>query len=1335
MNQLCGMKRIKREFSVSRTPQQNGVAERKNKTLIEAARTMLADLLLPTTFWAEAVNTACYVQNRVLVTKPHNKTPYELLHGRSPSISFMRHFECLMTILNTLDPLGKFDGKADEGFLVGYYVIDAVIDDTGKKTNEKPANEGERNGQEMEGGASNKEGDQNVQDFRAELDNLLVQPKEGHAASTNRDTADLLNTGIFSGAYDDEDEGAEADLNNLETTMNVSLIPTTRIHKDHPKDQIIGDINSATKTRRMAKISKEHALKVIQALDDPSWIEAMQEELLQFKLQKVWTLVDLPNGKRAIGTKWVFRNKKDERGIVVRNKERLVAQGYTQEEGIDYEEVFTLVARIEAIRLFLAYASFMGFIVYQIDVKSAFLYGTIEEEVYVCQPPGFKDPQFHDKVYKVEKALYGLHQAPRALQVYVDDIIFGSTKKSLCVDQDKYVANILKKFDFATVKTTSTLIETNKALLKDEEAEDVDVHLYRSMIRSLMYLTASRPDIMFAVCACARDLPFDLEAFSDSDYAGASLDRKSTTGDSYEKRLIQVIKIHTDHNVADLLTKAFDVSSISNEFGVKTGGCKVNAARQDLVLLGEKKSEGNADFDEIVDFLTASSVHYALTISPTIYASYIEQFWNTAHSQTVNDVKQIHATVDGKTVVISESSVRSDLHFNDEDGITCLTNDAIFENLALMGYESDSNKLTFQKALFSPQWKYLIHTILQCLSSKSTSWNEFSTNIASAVICLANGQKFNFSKLIFDEKGKYFSRRVTPLFASMLEPPVVEGEGLGQPSKPQPTPSTAQSRIKEQIPVTESSSPQNTQSPRQALQEDTQFPQTSVPIPNVADKAVFKEWDDRVVRATTTAASLDATQASGDRPMCQEVIGGVITQTRSEMASKHSYDSPLPGGNTSGSNEERIEQDDLIDFVPPTPHDSPLSGGHTPGSDNAEKEGQKIGKKLRARTPGMKLFKIGTSKRKSLDEEYVSKQGRKSDKTKPMFDDSDFAELDVDNAMDNVEGDAKTQGRNTAKQITTAGDIFKDEMMTIADTLVAIRSTRPRTTLVIIHDVEEEPRRSTPAPTAQPSSKDKGKALMVETKKLSKNLGKDQIQMDEELAIRLHKEEKAKLERMQRERAAQKEASNAALNVEFDNVQARIEADALLVARLQEKEREQFFIDEQAIFLVEIIAKRKRSYMKRSRRIKDFITMDSKEGGKKAASSEEQSAKKEKELSEEKLQKLLVVVPVEEVYDEAVQVKYPIIDWEVYSEDTRRYWKIIRVGNHREAYQIFADILKEFDRDDLVKLWDLVKKRFSITEPTYDKEKELWVELKRLFKPDNDDIIWNLQRYMHDPLV
>ncbi|GKC16438.1 putative ribonuclease H-like domain-containing protein, partial [Tanacetum coccineum] len=329
------------------------------------------------------------------------------------------------------------------------------------------------------------------------------------------DTADLHDTGIFSGTYNDEVEGAVADFNNLELTTVVSPIPTTKIYKDHPKEKIIGDPFSAPQTRRMTKTSQEHVMvkpkKVIQDLTHPSWIEAMQDELLQFRLQKVWRFVDLPKGKHAIETKWVYRNKKDKRGIVIRNKARLVAQGYTQEEGIDYDEVFTPVARIEAIRLFLAYASFMGFIVYQMDVKSAFLYGTIEEEVYVCQPPSFEDPQFPDKVYKVEKALYGLHQAPRAwyetLSTYllengfrrgiIDKTLFIKKKKGdillvqrddgIFISQDKYVADILKKFDFSSVKTASTPIETNKALLKDEEAEDVDVYLYRIMIGSLMY--------------------------------------------------------------------------------------------------------------------------------------------------------------------------------------------------------------------------------------------------------------------------------------------------------------------------------------------------------------------------------------------------------------------------------------------------------------------------------------------------------------------------------------------------------------------------------------------------------------------------------------------------------------------------------------------------------------------------------------------------------------------------------------------------------------------------------------------------------------------------------
>ncbi|GKA84861.1 putative ribonuclease H-like domain-containing protein [Tanacetum coccineum] len=213
-------------------------------------------------------------------------------------------------------------------------------------------------------------------------------------------------------------------------------------------------------------LSQEEPKKLIQALKNPSWIEPMQGELLQFKLKKVWTLVDVPNGKRAIGTKWVYRNKKDERCIMIKNKARLVAQG-----------------------LFLAYASFKDFMVYQIDVNSAFLYGKIEEEVYVCQPPGFEDPDFPNRVYKVEKALYGLHQAPRAwytlstyllenrfqrgqidktlfikrdqgdiliVQVYVDDIIFGSTKKKLCIEFEKMMH---KKFQMSFIGELTFFLE------------------------------------------------------------------------------------------------------------------------------------------------------------------------------------------------------------------------------------------------------------------------------------------------------------------------------------------------------------------------------------------------------------------------------------------------------------------------------------------------------------------------------------------------------------------------------------------------------------------------------------------------------------------------------------------------------------------------------------------------------------------------------------------------------------------------------------------------------------------------------------------------------------
>nr|GEX83757.1 putative ribonuclease H-like domain-containing protein [Tanacetum cinerariifolium] len=378
-----------------------------------------------------------------------------------------------------------------------------------------------------------------------------IVPTVGQNSPNSTNTFSAAELEDITYSDDEDDVGAEADFNNLGNYIT-----------NEPK-------------------------RVHQPLKDPSWIEAIKEDLLQFKIQKVWVLFDLPHGKRAIGTKWVYRNKKDERGIVIRNKARHVVQGHTQEEGIDYEEVFDPVARIETIRLFLAYASFMGFMVYQMDIKSAFLYETIKEEVYVCQPLRFEDPDHPDKVYKVVKALYGLHQDPRACQY-------------------KYVAEILRKFGLTEGKSASTPIITEKPLPKDPDGEDVDVHTYRSMIGSLMYLTLSRPDIIFA--------------------------------------LYQVC---------------------------------LNGEPEYLRIL-----------------------HQAV----------LDYCCNQA------DVTRLQALVDKKKVVVTETTIREVLRLDDAEGINCLPNEEIFTKLARMGYEKPSTKLTFYKAFFPSQWKFLIHTILQSMN-------------------------------------------------------------------------------------------------------------------------------------------------------------------------------------------------------------------------------------------------------------------------------------------------------------------------------------------------------------------------------------------------------------------------------------------------------------------------------------------------------------------------------------------------------------------------------------------------------------------------------------------
>ncbi|GJV21001.1 putative ribonuclease H-like domain-containing protein [Tanacetum coccineum] len=462
--------------------------------------------------------------------------------------------------------------------------------------------------------------------------------------------------------YDDYEE--EADFTNLESSIHVSPTPTTGIHKNHPLKQVIRSLNTPVQTRSKIKpineqgfisvvyegkthedlntclftcfLSQIEPTRVAKALSDLAWVDAMQEELLQ--------------------------NKKDERGIVIKNK-----------------------ARIEAIRLFLAYASFMGFMVYQMDIKSAFLYGRIEDEVYVCQPLGFEDPDHPDKVY-------------------VDDIIFGSTKKDLCIEfkklmkdkfqmssmgeltfflvlqvkqkedgifisQDKYVAEVLRKFNFSNVKSTSTLVDTEKTLVKVADGDDVDVHLYRSMIGSLMYLTASRPDIIYLKGQSKLglwypiDTLFELVAYTDSDYAGASLDRKSTTGgcqflgsiliNGSARSKLWLLLLQLKLNMWLLLV------AVDKYSGFKIKCWIMEFCNKHNMVAYLKKPIGSKGFQEMVDFLNGSHIRYALTKNPTIYVSLIKKFWQTATVRTVdNGEQEITAIVDGKEFTLTEAFVR-----------------------------------------------------------------------------------------------------------------------------------------------------------------------------------------------------------------------------------------------------------------------------------------------------------------------------------------------------------------------------------------------------------------------------------------------------------------------------------------------------------------------------------------------------------------------------------------------------------------------------------------------------------------------------------------------------
>nr|GEV19273.1 retrovirus-related Pol polyprotein from transposon TNT 1-94 [Tanacetum cinerariifolium] len=608
---------IKREFSVPRTPQQNGIAERKNITLIEAARTMLADLLLPIPFWTEAVNTACYVKNRVLVTKPHNKTFYELLHGRSPSISFMRPFGCPVTILNTLEPLGKFERKLDEGFLVGYSVSSKA--------------------------------------FRVFNSRTRIVQETLH-------------------------------VNFLENKPNVAGSGPTWLF----------DIDSLTRTMNYQPVNAGNQTNPSAGFQDKFDAEKAEEEVdQQYVLFPVWSSgsTNPQNNNREAafdGKEHDFDANKPESEVNVSpsssaqsrkqdDKTKKEAKGKIHSVGqnsLNSTNTFSAAGPSNA-----AASPTYG--------KSSFIDASqlpddpdmpeLEDITYSDDKDvvGFEDPDHPDKVYKVVKALYGLHQAPRAWVKQKKDGIFMS--------QDKYVAEILRKFGLTEGKSASTLIDIEKPLLKDPDLKKIFRYLKGKPHLGLWY---------------PKDSSFDLVAYSDSDYASASLNRKSTTG-----------------------------------------GCQFLGCR--LISWQSKKQT----------VVTTSSME----------AEYVAA---ASCCTQVNDVTRLQALVDKKKVVVTEATIREVLCLDDVEGVDCLPNEEIFTELARMGYEKPSTKLTFYKAFFSSQWKFLIHTILQSMSVKRTSWNEFSSSMASAMV-FANMRRV----------GKGFFGVETPLFERMMVGQEIEEEG------------------------------------------------------------------------------------------------------------------------------------------------------------------------------------------------------------------------------------------------------------------------------------------------------------------------------------------------------------------------------------------------------------------------------------------------------------------------------------------------------------------------------------------------------------------------------
>ncbi|GJT93651.1 putative ribonuclease H-like domain-containing protein [Tanacetum coccineum] len=670
MLEFCGNKGIKQEYSNARTPQQNGIllvvawqvdgksAEGFFSWLLIIAKPIGCIILVTKRV---GVISACvnFLEDKPNVkgvgyrwmfdidylTDSMNYIPVSLENQTNPHAGTS---EVTNSASTSQTPSSNASQEKDED--VELIFVPSVVKNTEEKVESRTSSTNSKKEEKKDSSTDTLEDNPKILALRRELEEIALKHL-GTVSENNSTSTPSVNTGnesVNTGRFDPDDspmpeleifhmsetgvfdeasydeEGVITDFNSLPTEIEVRPTPTLRIHNIHPKSQILGDPKSAVQTRSKVQqksgshvlfsyiqkqqrnnhkdqqhclfacfLSQKEPKKISEALQDDSWVQAMQEELLQFKLQQVWVLVDLPHGMKVIGTKWVYRNKRDERGVVVRNKARLVApRGYTQRKKVCYDEVFAPVARIEAIRLFLAFASFMGFIVYQMDVKSAFLYGTIDEEVYVSQPPGFVDPDHPKKVYKVVKALYGLHQAPRAwyatLSTFLEKHGYkrGTIDKTLFIKRDKKDIMLVQVFQMSSMGELTFFLEDYKS-----------------------YKTSGKESYI------SGQLPFDLEAFSDSDYGGSKLDRKSTTGIAWICR------------------------------------CKEGVD------------------NEIVDFLRGSNLRYALTTNPTIHDSLVKQFWQTATTNTLaNGTLKLHVTIDTIAYTITEASIKNKLNYADASG-------------------------------------------------------------------------------------------------------------------------------------------------------------------------------------------------------------------------------------------------------------------------------------------------------------------------------------------------------------------------------------------------------------------------------------------------------------------------------------------------------------------------------------------------------------------------------------------------------------------------------------------------------------------------------------------